>query len=184
MPVVTVADAEPLVTADELADYPGAPFSDLSVEIASATVRGSLMWHLAPAVAGVEYRIDLLSNTDLVILPALVVGEITSVVETQYNTPITGFTVSDAGALQLPCKVPAGLGRLKIIATVGLAECPVHIKSVVAHLARSFDASVTRPPDLRSRTVGGVSYTWVTPDTNIVADPLRKFEHILARYRL
>ncbi len=178
--MITTTVAAPLVTTDELAAYPGGPFDALSVEIAAATVRGACNWHIAPAVE-VEYVIDQSHRSNVIMVDALRLGTVVEVIDNATENTVVPMRVSPAGAIVLPHQVE-GVAAVTVRATVGIATCPVELRSVVAELARSHQASKSRPPDVRSRTVGGVSYTWVTPDTKLVADPLARFSHILRRY--
>jgi hypothetical protein len=173
--------AGPLVTNDELADYPGAPFSELAVEVASAMVRGACNWHIGPKVEGIEYTLDLMADTDTLVLNSLVVGAVTSVVDVRTG-PIEGYRASGVGIIQLPRRIPRGIAAVTVTVDHGLDEIPADLKAVIADLARRHEASKSRPPDLRSRTVGAVTYTWVTGDNRYTSDPLSNHRHVLRRF--
>ncbi len=178
---ITTTVAADLVTSDDLAAFPGAAFDPTSVELAAATVRGACHWHIAPT-AEVVYAVDQSHRSDVLMLDALRIGTVVEVIDNRTGLVVPTFRVSPSGAIQLPYAIEAGINVATVKVNVGYAECPIEIKGVVAELAWAHQASRTRPPNVRSRTVGGVSYTWVTPDTKLVADPLARFSHILRRY--
>lgn len=178
----TATEAGPLTTNDELAEYPGAPFTKLAVEVACAEVRGVCHWHIAPPVEGVKFTLDLESDTDVLIVNSLHLTTVTAVIDERTGQPITGWRVSKSGMVALPRRIAAGVAVVSVVGTHGLNEAPPELKAVIADRARIFDTSNDRDPELRTRTVGSVSYTWVNRrDGN--ADPMRPYAHVLNRFR-
>lgn len=174
--------ADALTTNDELAAYPGAPFSKLAVEVACAEVRGACHWHIGPAVEGIKYTLDLESSTDVLVLDTLHLTAVTAVTDERTGQPITGWRVSRAGMIQLPRRLDAGVAVVSVTATHGLDTIPLDLLAVIADRARTFDTEATRDPDLRTRTVGSVTYTWVNRGDSTNPDPLSRYAHVLRRY--
>lgn len=178
----TATEAGPLTTNDELAEYPGAPFTTLAVEVACAEVRGVCYWHIAPPVEGVRFTLDLESDTDVLILKSLHLTAVTDVIDERTGEHLTGWRVSKSGMVALPRRISAGVAVVTVVGTHGLAEAPKELKAVIADRARIFDTSNERDPELRTRTVGSVSYTWVNRRDGD-ADPMEPYAHVLHRFR-
>lgn len=174
--------APPLVTVDMLEDHqmPG-PYTETDVAIASALVRGACGWHIAPSVA-VELELDSDGGT-LLVLPSLHLSSVNKVTDRHGNV-LEGWEASRKGMLYRTAGWPAGFGAVVVHAEHGLPEVPLEIVAVVADLARSRTATGMRPTDLKSRKVGEVTYSYLTPADSPTDDPLRMYRHVLWRFVL
>ena len=175
--------APPLVNVDDLEEFPGAPFDETSVQIAGAVVRGVCGWHIAPSVT-----VDLVLDSDggrVLLLPSLHLTEVAAVRDRDAN-PIEGWRTSTAGMLEHPGGWPCGLSAVTVTVTHGLPVVPPDLLGVVADIARYRAALNARPPGLRSKTVGKVTYDYIDPNAGVggKVDPIAAYRHILDRYAL
>ncbi|AEV52223.1 hypothetical protein [Nocardia phage NBR1] len=183
-------DVAPFTTAQELetAEYPG-PFSDLDVSTAVAIVRGLCGWHIAPVV---PLTFELNSDgSEVMELPSYNIGEPTAVKDGRGPdaADIEGWTWSRNGLLGLPrCGRPQGLANIVVTAPSGLATVPSDLLAVVADIARTRGTAAARPIGLKSRTIGGVSYTYAdtmeTSNGAASAGPYARYAPILSRFTL
>lgn len=171
--------------ADVLADYPG-PADDLDIRIAVATVRGLCGWHIAPRVT-LTLECSTEPGSPIVLLPSYAIGEPTAVVLGRGPDAVElepgEFEWSSNGILQLPrrCVRRNGLGTVLVTAPSGLTEAPPDLLAVVADISTARTAAATGSPVLKSRTVGGVSYTYA--DAVDMTDTAR-YAAILGRFTL
>lgn len=183
-------DVPPFTNAAALedADYPG-PYSELDVASAVAIVRGLCGWHISPVVT---LTFELNSDGSTVMeLPSYHIGEPTAVKDGRASdaADIAGWTWSRNGLLGLPaCGRPQGLANVVVTAPSGLESVPPDVLAVVADIAKTRAAVAARPVGLKSRTIGGVSYTYADPmeasSGSNSGGPYARYAPILARFTL
>jgi hypothetical protein len=130
-----------LVTPDDLAPFPGAPFSDEVTDAAAAAVRVACDWHIAPSLT--ETVIVESYGSRFLILPTLYLTAITSIYDvTDDAAPviITGYRTAataqfKAGMVDLGSRWPRGMMEATI--THGYDECPPDLLPAIAEVARS-----------------------------------------------
>lgn len=183
--MIDLSVAPPLVTLDDLEEFPGGPFDETSVQVACAVVRGACGWHIAPSMT-----VDLVLDSDggrVLLLPSLHLTAVTAVRDRDGN-PVTGWRQSAAGMLEHPLGWPGGLSAVTVTVTHGLPAVPEDLQAVVADLAAArarAAAAAARGGELKRKTVGEVTYEYVTPPTAAGgSDPLAAYRHILSRYTL
>ncbi len=79
--------ANTLADPADLADYPGAPFTQAVVDSAVAALRGDCGWHIAPQTT--ETLTVNGSPTQTLILPTLYIVGITAIRDVSATTPVT-----------------------------------------------------------------------------------------------
>lgn len=184
--MLDVYTAPPLVTLDDLEDFPGSR-SEMDVAVAGALVRGACGWHIGPSV-DVELTVDS-DGGSLVLLPSLHLTEVSEVKATATGEVLTGWEWSGAGMLRREPSggwlgFPRGFRALTIKAKSGI-PVPVDLKAVVADLSTSAAVRATLPQGLKAKTVGEVTYTYLTSaDLKDAVDPLEAYRHVLWRYEL
>ena len=136
MPILTTDSAQPLVVAADLADYPGAPFSDAVVESAGESVRVEAGWHIAPEIAEVVTVVS--RGGTALLIPSLryTVTAVRDVTDSANPETITDYVDRGSGVLY------RGYGwatdhRYEVDVTHGFAECPPALKPVIAHRAQA-----------------------------------------------
>lgn len=128
-----MVDYPPLAQADDLVDFPGAPFPQSVVTAAGEAVRAAAGWHIAPAVTE-TLRIDS-DGATLLLLPT---GRLTAVAEVRDVTGdapsiITGWRVSHRlGGLHRGTGWPCGFEAVEVDVVHGYTECPPDLLKIVA----------------------------------------------------
>lgn len=139
--------ANDLVTPGDLSGLPGAPFDDAVVDLAVASLRAAVGWHIAPS------RTETLTvdgeGGGYVMLPSLNVTDVTAVRDIYTPaTPhtMTGFRWSKAGVLTVPGYVPYGYASLEVDLVHGYDECPTDLYPVIVALIQgaTFNATVSQ----------------------------------------
>lgn len=169
--------ANDLVGPQDLAAFPGAPFSDEVVDAAVETLRGSAGWHIAPSRAE-TMTLDTEGGGRL-ILDTLRLTAVTAVRNTLGATtsPILGFRWSRAGVVA--GNFPTGFQSVEVDVVHGFPTCPADLLPVIASLATgaSTDAAISQ------ETSGPFSV--VRSDLSTLASWLdRSAGSVLARYTL
>lgn len=122
----------------DLADYPGAPFTQAVVDAAVAALRGDCGWHIAPAITE---TITVNGSPDqTLILPTLLIGEITAIRDVTGTTPVTltGWRMSSrAGLLSRDDGWPDGFEALEVDLTHGYTDTPADLLPAVAYYSQA-----------------------------------------------
>lgn len=143
-----------LVTPEDLADFPGAPFAEPVVRSASESVRAEAGWHIAPEVS--ETLVIDSPGGRVLMLPTLRVVEVAEVRDLTGGAPrvVGGWRLSQAGMLSLAGGWPAGFGAIEVDLTHGYESCPADLLGIVAErsLRTAKDSTVVQE-SLGSRSV-------------------------------
>ena len=117
-----------LVTPFDLADFPGAPFDDIMVDIAAAQVRAEAGWHIAPVVTE-TLRINTWGGYDLRI-PSL---RIVSISEIRVDG--VAYDASDWSAIPYGIYRYAGwpTGVVEVDLVHGFDDTPLDLLPVLEH---------------------------------------------------
>lgn len=129
--------ANDLVTPDELAEFPGAPFTDAAVDAVVARLRREAGWHIAPQKTE-TVTVDGVS-TRLLPLPTLELTDVTEVRDvTDAASPVvvTDWRAARAGVLRRGGGWPRGYLSVEADITHGYAECPADLLPVIATLCK------------------------------------------------
>lgn len=123
-----------LVQPDDLAEFPGAPFSAATVKAAGEAVRRLCGWHVAPSVT--ETIVLDSPGGEFLWLPSRHVTGVMSVRSLVGGVPaeLTGWRWSEAG--MLTGAFPAGLRAIEVTLTHGYDTCPADLLPVVADRTR------------------------------------------------
>lgn len=162
--------AEPLVTDEELSDFPGYPFSEGVLESVAAQVRDLCNWHIAPVVEG-TVTVRSRGGTVLV-LPSLRVEEVLSVEDAATGDPVTGYVLMDDGTLERDWPFPK---RVRVTLRHGFAKCPPALLRPIADEA----AAVKRGGRVTSESLQSRSVSLASSGSSLtgkLAGP------VLARY--
>ena len=122
----------------DLADYPGAPFTQGVVDAAVASLRGDCGWHIAPEVT--ETLVVNGSPDKTLILPTLLIVEITAIRDVSGTTPVTltGWRQqSRAGLLWRDEGWPDGFEVVEVDLTHGHTDTPAEILPAVAYYSQA-----------------------------------------------
>ena len=146
-----------LVSADDIADFPGAPFAADVLTAAGEAVRNICGWTIAPPVTGDVVTLDS-DGGDTLYLPSLKVTALTQVRDVSGTTPVvlTGVKFTTGGRLYLQSGFPCGVQAVEVTFTHGYTACPAEILPVVAEIARSSGSSST----VRQQSLGSASITY------------------------
>lgn len=178
----TPGQVPPLVGAADVADLPGAPFTQRELDIAADLIRGDCGWHIAPVLAT---SIDLdTDGASSLLLPTLALREVLSVRDRARVTALDGWQYSTAGILERPAGWPRGRRAVTVEFRHGLDEVPLELVSLVAKLARTGRSDLLPGVRTTAKTVGGVTHPTAYTDGDPTAAALESFEHVLARYRV
>lgn len=163
-----------LVSAADVADFPGAPFPDAVLKAAGETVRGICGWHIAPRLTE-TLTLDAQGGQYL-FLPTLYLVEVSEVRDLTGDTPqpITGWRKSRVGMLFRRQGWPCGLESVEVDLVHGYETCPVDLIPEIVKAA----GAVSRSRDIRQESAGGMSVTYATDDPSAGMSP------VLARYRI
>ena len=166
--------ANTLVDPADLADYPGAPFTQAVVDSAVAALRGDCGWHVAPVLTE-TVTVDG-SDTQTLFLPTLKLVSVSAVRDVTRTTPVavTGWRMVRAGRLIRVAGWPCGPDAVEVDLVHGYADTPAELLAAVAHYcqAQRVDSNVSTESLLSwSRTLRSSSET--SPD--LVAKVLGDF---------
>lgn len=162
-----MAPLPPLVTTEDLAEFPGSPFSSSTVAAAAGAVRSECGWHIAPIVTE-----TLTVDTDggpILMLPTLALVSVSEVRDMTRDTPtvLTGWQMSAAGMLSRPGGWPWGLSAVEVDCTHGYESCPPELlPTVVERMDRR----------VMQESLGSRSVSYAPDDGGSAA--------VLARYKL
>lgn len=161
-----MADLPALVTPEDVADFPGAPFPDAVLEAACAQVRRIAGWHIAPSIT--ETVVVDHDGSGVLHLRSLHVTDVVAVRDLSGSTPraLTGWRWSADGMLS--GSFPDGFRVLEVEYVHGYDECPADLLPVIA------DRTTRR---VIQESIGGRSVAY-SPDGD------RGVEATLAAYRL
>lgn len=159
----------PLCSPDDLYSFPGYPFSDDLVAVASADIRAEARWHIAPVVT--ETVTVFSTGERELFIPS---KRIVSVTLARSGVTVLTFTEIAPGVLWRPTCWP--IGRIEVDLTHGYDSLPKDLLPVIASRARN--AANPRDPSVASRTVGQVaeSYRDAGGASTATVDP------VVARY--
>lgn len=158
-----------LVTPEDLADFPGAPFPPTVVDAAVDALRGDAGWHIAPEVTE-TVLVDSEGSCKL-LLPTMRLTEVTEVRNVLPDTPevIEGWRKSRRGTLTLRWSGwPCGDESVEADITHGYAETPPSLFIVVAQYCQFIGTDST----VRQESAGGESISYAT---SLSPDALRIF---------
>lgn len=150
----------PLVDADDLDKYPGAPFTDAQVKSASTSVRAEAQWHIAPEISE-TVTLDSHGST-LLLLPTMrlsKVDQINDLDDPDSPQELDGYRIARNGRLYRKPAWPVGFQRIEVEMTHGYDECPPELLPVIA--ARCEQAKVSAAVR-QETTAGGESATYAS----------------------
>jgi hypothetical protein len=158
-----------LASPTDLADFPGAPFSDALVDAAVATLRLEAGWHIAPQVTE-TITVNASGGTEL-ILPTLHLVNVTEVRDVSGSTPVvlTGWRQSRIGILTRNAGWPRGLEVIEVDMVHGYEACPPELWPVIARYVQAAQTKST----VSQTSLGDFSESY---RTGSVSDP------VLARF--
>ncbi|WP_043642987.1 hypothetical protein [Nocardioides alkalitolerans] len=150
-----------LVSPDDLASYPGAPFTQGEIDNASATVRSWAGWHIAPE-RNETVTVETEGGRRAIMLETLHLSAVTAVRDVTHaghtavltDLPTHPTARFRAGILSRRSGWPCG--AVEITFTHGHATCPAELRAVIAEVIRGD----RRLGELRSRTLGDRSESW------------------------
>lgn len=164
-----------LVAPTDLADFPGAPFTDSLVDAAAADVRGEVGWHLAP---GKEHVVELDPTGGVwLFLPSLYVTAVTLVEDITGDVPvqITDYKMKQNGRLYRAGGWPPGVSTVRVTMTHGYDEIPPDLLPIVARRCQTLGTHGA----VAQESAGQLSVRYRDPVTGqVVVDP------VISRYRL
>lgn len=178
--------ANTLVTAYDLEDFPGAPFSDSLVDAAVADIRAEAGWHIAPLVNATLQIHSYGGN--VLFLPSRRVTAVTAVRNmSNGGALVTGWQQVSSELWRWPYGYGYGygyggyyygwpVGIVEVDVTHGYDATPVDLLPVVA--ARALLMSNPRDPALTERLVGQVAEKYASTGAARPADP------VVSRYAL
>lgn len=144
---------EPMLTAQDLIGYRGAPFSQPAIDGAVDAIRTACEWHIAPEIETTQTLQTF--GTDMLVLDSLRVVAVTKVVgSTLFGDaqPLDTARVRilDNGIVYLP-------GGFPEITTItyrhGFTECPDALKGIVAERALSGSQGRVKSESLAGRSI-------------------------------
>jgi hypothetical protein len=139
-----------LVSASDLADFPGSPLEPIWVDIAAADVRREAGWHIAPVLTE-TLTVEAFGGRHLV-LPSRRVVSVASVVSPYYSS--TDWTLEDGYLF----RAVGWSGTYQVTLTHGYDSCPVDLLPVLA--GRATNAARRRDPSVASTTVGQIQTSY------------------------
>ncbi len=157
MPILSTGST-PLVVADDLAEFPGAPFSDTVATSAGESIRSEVGWHIAP-----ELTETLTVDSDggrYLFLPTLRLVDVTEVRDVTSDTPrvLDGWRQSEKGILYRVGGWPVGMSALKVDLTHGYPTCPPALLPAVAAYAQA----IKRGGRVTQESLGSRSVSFAT----------------------
>jgi hypothetical protein len=168
-----------LVDPPDLADYPGAPFSQKVIDAAVANLRGVVGWHIAPEVTE-TITVDG-SPDKLLVLPSLRIVAITAVRDITGTTPVTltGYRINTkTGILQRDEGWPDGFQAIEVDLKHGYIETPVDLLPAVVWYSQqqTIDAS------LSSEQLGSWSEAYGNSASSFRSPSMEYPTEVIARY--
>ena len=166
--------ANTLVDPADLADYPGAPFSQAIVDSAVAALRSDCGWHIAPVLTETVTADG--SDTTLLFLPTLRLVSVSAVRDVTRTAPVTltGWRKAGPGMLTRDFGWPCGYEAIEVDLVHGYEETPAELLPAVAFYCQTqrLDQNVSSESLLSwSKTTRSTSET--SPD--LVAKVLSDF---------
>lgn len=121
-----------LVTAADLADFPGAPFAEVRVEAAGEALRSEAGWHIAPEVTE-TLTVDA-DGGHFLFLPTMRLSAVTEVRDVSGDAPrvLDGWRKSRKGVIYRAGGWPTGFETVEVDVVHGYAACPRELLPVVA----------------------------------------------------
>jgi hypothetical protein len=155
-----------LVAPTDLADFPGAPFSDALVDSAAGSVRGEAGWHIAPVVTE---TLRVFSEGGKALLIPSLKYTISEIRDVSGDTPetLTGWTDRGFGIL-LRTSWPSD-HMLEVDVVHGYEACPPELWPVIARYVQAAQTKST----VSQTSLGDFSESY---RTGSVSDP------VLARF--
>lgn len=170
--------ANTLADPSDLADFPGAPFTESIVDAAVGAIRAAARWHIAPVITE-TLVLDGNFGGPVLFLPTRLLLAVASVEDlTDPDTPVTltGWRKSRAGMLSRACGWPCEFESIQVTGMQhGYAGTPPELLQVIAEYA----VNARTNSSVRQETSGAESITWgaagaITPTSR----------DILARYTI
>lgn len=161
--------ANDLVSPEDLADFPGAPFPPTVVDAAVGALRGDAGWHIAP-----EREETLLVDSEggcKLLLPTMRLTAVAEVRNMLPDTPevIENWRKSVRGTLSLRWSAwPCGDESVEVDITHGYTETPPELLIVVAQYCQFITTNST----VRQESAGGESISYAS---SLSPDALRIF---------
>lgn len=171
-----------LVAPDALSGLPGAPFTDSEVDLAVATLRGALGWHVAPQRTETVVR-DINWPARWVTLPTKALVSVAEVRRLDDGDVIAAdrYRVSKAVNSIRQCGIwPVGHATLEIDMTHGYTECPPELLPVLAEIAAGSRGATAGP----ARSVNNGIYSVQFGDTAGGSDDPFSTAAIVARFSI
>lgn len=152
-----------LVSAAEIASFPGAPFADDVLTAAGETVRNICGWRIAPSDT---QTVTLDSDGGCILyLDTLKLTELVEVRDVTGATPVVldGVKTKENGRLYRLAGFPRGVQAVEVDFTDGYAACPEDLLPIVAAAARtSGDSRLPRQQSLGSASISYESTSQAT----------------------
>jgi hypothetical protein len=149
-----------LVSAGEIAEFPGAPFPADVLTSAGETVRRICGWMIAPPVADQVVTLDS-EGGQYLFLPTLyltALGQVRDMRDPANPVVLTDVKWERNGTLYRRHRFPCGFQNVEVTFTHGYAACPKELLPVVAAAARTQGDS--RLP--RQQSLGSASISYET----------------------
>lgn len=121
-------ELEPLVLAEDLDGFKGAPFKPETVNAASAQIRRICGWHIAPTIE--ETLVLDHDGGPVLYLPSLKVIDVVAVKDHRTGRDLSRWHWSGAGMIE--GQFPRGFRSVEVTIEHGYAECPADLLPVVA----------------------------------------------------
>lgn len=178
MPILSADDS--LLTAADLVDLPGAPFSDVVVSMVCEAVRVECGWHIAPERTE-TVTLDSPGGRVLM-LPTLHLTSVAAVRNMLPDTPtdLIGWRKSRAGMLSAGCRWPCGFESVEVTMTHGYANCPAGLAAAIGALC----AVAALNPAVASESAGSVSISYRDLAAGLSYDQQLATNAIIAHYKL
>lgn len=122
------SELEPLVHADDLQGFQGAPFKSETVKAASEQIRRICGWHIAPTIE--ETLVLDHDGGPVLYLPSLKVTDVTAVKDYRSGRELSNWHWSGAGMIE--GSFPRGFRSVEVTIEHGYAECPADLLPVIA----------------------------------------------------
>ena len=164
-----------LVSAEEVEDFPGAPFAADVLTAAGETVRGLCGWRIAPSE---EQTVVLDSDGGCVLyVDTRMLTELAQVRDVTGTAPVVldGVKHYESGRLYRPAGFPCGAQAVEVTFTDGYETCPADLVPVVADIARSS----TRSTSVAQKSLGSGAITYSS-----TVDPVEAAAETLGRYEI
>jgi len=155
---------DPLISADDLTGFRGAPFPQAVADAAAGAVRAECGWHIAPEV---EQTLRLRGGSTHLLLPTLKLNGVASITDADGNA-LTGWEWFESGVVESNW---GAFPRVVIVTfTHGYRACPAELLPAIAERASAQAAG-----RVKSQTAGTFSVSMDTTE-----DPFSA----VAKYRI